>query len=632
MAVLALESDPAQAAAIRHIVCDVVHARLTLVASVKDALEALHRDRPDLVLLPTLVTPAEETELVDALRALPDGANIETLTTPVLKALEEPTPAKGWRSWVSRTQWQPARADETRLFAQRLAWSLQRAGEGQATQVDEPEAEPPAADPILKTEPDSSAALEPSPAPALPIVARAASGASSLDQWVEDTGTDANTQEFPVAVPEPPAPTPAPLAMPAASRVVEAPAVEPSAADRRAARRFSSEQLRGLRNARIKHGADVSVVDVSADGALVSSSKALRPNANGVLEITTSQRQALVPFRVLRCRIDSLNGAPSYIGACEFSQPLDMSDLVLPAPVDPKDDLRRRPAEGLDIVLKRTLDLHLTNDDCDDEWKLPDSDLRHTLAAICDGPWELQADTALRDLIGVVVTTLHDDGRSLTARESREARAAVESHLSHVLPGFAAHFSEEPTPATSPDCEGLYFRVPIRAGRPTRVLNVSVPQGSMLEDWQFRLLKASACLAALVEGPPTRGERRRHARVDGPFEGRRCGLIDTPIQVRDISEGGCFVHSTLETEVGRQLTLELDVPGEDPIAVKGEVVNSRADYGFGVRFIDVEEDTRNRLVRLIAGRLDQAALVAAAGANRRGTAEASFAVSEAHAC
>jgi hypothetical protein len=618
MAVLALESDPAQAAAIRHIVCDVVHARLTLVASVKDALEALHRDRPDLVLLPTLVTPAEETELVEALRALPDGADIETLTTPVLKALEEPTPAKGWRSWVSRAQWQPARADETRLFAQRLAWSLQRAGEGHATHVDEPEPEPPAADPILKTVPDSIAPLEPTLAPALPIVEPAAAAASS--------------REFPVPVPEPPAPTPAPSATAAAPQVVEAPTVAPSAADRRTARRFSSEQLPGLRTARIKHGADVSVVDVSADGALVSSSKALRPNTNGVLEITTGQRQALVPFRVLRCRIDSLNGAPSYLGACEFSQPLDMSDLVLPAPVDPKDDLRRRPAEGLDIVLKRTLDLHLTNDDCDDEWKLPDSDLRHTLEAICDGPWELQADTALRDLIGVVVTTLHDDGRSLTARESREARAAIESHLLHVLPGFAAQFSEEPIPPTSPDCEGLYFQVPIRAGRPTRVLNVSVAQGSMLEDWQFRLLKASACLAALVEGPPTRGERRRHTRVDGPFEGRRCGLIDTPIQVRDISEGGCFVHSTLETEIGRRLTLELDVPGEDPIAVKGEVVNSRSDYGFGVRFVDVEEDTRTRLVRLIAGRLDQAALAAAAVANRRGTADPSFAVSEAHAC
>jgi hypothetical protein len=132
----------------------------------------------------------------------------------------------------------------------------------------------------------------------------------------------------------------------------------------------------------------------------------------------------------------------------------------------------------------------------------------------------------------------------------------------------------------------------------------------MLEDWQFRLLKASTWLAALpgttreggTGGPGAGAERRRHVRVIGPFDGRRRGAIDTPILIHNLSEGGCFVDSLLQAEAGRRLTLGVSVPGEDWITVKAEVVHGQPGFGFAVRFVEMPDATRARLARVVARR------------------------------
>ena len=126
MTVLALESDPEQAATIRHVVSDLVGAELILVKSVAHALQALHTQRPDLILLPMLVSPAEEAELIAFLRALPNGAHIETQITPILRPRDATLTPHGWRHWrahrtpISTT----TSAAGPLLFAERLSWSL----------------------------------------------------------------------------------------------------------------------------------------------------------------------------------------------------------------------------------------------------------------------------------------------------------------------------------------------------------------------------------------------------------------------------------------------------------------------------------------------------------------------------
>jgi CheY-like chemotaxis protein len=137
MLVLALEYDRAQAAAVRRVVCDVVGARLTLVGSITEALRVLREQAPDLILLPALIAPREEAELVRALRRLPNAAHIETCITPLLGARDEPATStlRRWRRRSVRRTSDPSvlglgadmldrSADQ--IFAERLLWSLKR--------------------------------------------------------------------------------------------------------------------------------------------------------------------------------------------------------------------------------------------------------------------------------------------------------------------------------------------------------------------------------------------------------------------------------------------------------------------------------------------------------------------------
>ena len=43
---------------------------------------------------------------------------------------------------------------------------------------------------------------------------------------------------------------------------------------------------------------------------------------------------------------------------------------------------------------------------------------------------------------------------------------------------------------------------------------------------------------------------RQHFRMAGPIEGRRIGAIKTPVQIYDLSPGGCFINSMHEQQLG----------------------------------------------------------------------------------
>jgi hypothetical protein len=90
--------------------------------------------------------------------------------------------------------------------------------------------------------------------------------------------------------------------------------------------------------------------------------------------------------------------------------------------------------------------------------------------------------------------------------------------------------------------------------------------------------------------------RRQHARVTGPFDGKRIGPIDTPVQIYDLSEGGCFVNSMQEQLEGRDVELEINLPTEGTINVVAQTLYSRTGFGFAVRFTRMDNDARVRLV------------------------------------
>jgi hypothetical protein len=82
--VLALEPDPKQAAVLKQVVRDRVGAQLVLADSKDAALAAIAERVPDLILVTTLLSPRDESELTDRLRDLEGAEHLQTLTIPLL--------------------------------------------------------------------------------------------------------------------------------------------------------------------------------------------------------------------------------------------------------------------------------------------------------------------------------------------------------------------------------------------------------------------------------------------------------------------------------------------------------------------------------------------------------------------
>jgi hypothetical protein len=94
-------------------------------------------------------------------------------------------------------------------------------------------------------------------------------------------------------------------------------------------------------------------------------------------------------------------------------------------------------------------------------------------------------------------------------------------------------------------------------------------------------------------------ENRRHLRVFGPFDGRRVGLIETPVRIYDLSEGGCFVTSLYDGLPGERLVLAIQLPYEGWIKVEGETLYNRSEFGFAVRFTKVSDRARTALASVV---------------------------------
>jgi hypothetical protein len=271
MRVLALETDAGQEATLRQVVCGAVGARLRLVRSVDTAIQALRDETPDVILMPALVSPAEEAQLLDSLRSLPNGTYIEVLITPPLAApVTADAPSRFWLRSIARRRTEPqAAGNELRYFEERLLWSFERARDRQ----------------------DFDALREPKAVPAV----EASSSELALVPYRDTAASSATAPN-----------------------------------DRRLYPRFAVEQLRGLRAVCIWLGPSISLVDMSAGGALIESDQPLRPGAEARLELADARGVRTVPFRVVRGWVSSLEAARRFRGACMFAEPLDLSGLLLP--------------------------------------------------------------------------------------------------------------------------------------------------------------------------------------------------------------------------------------------------------------------------------------------------------------
>jgi hypothetical protein len=93
-------------------------------------------------------------------------------------------------------------------------------------------------------------------------------------------------------------------------------------ANRRTHLRLNADDVLWLQGVRIKYGADVRVVDISAGGILVETASEIRAETTVVFEVTAAEATQLVPARVVRSSRVDYDGLERYQTACAFKRPL----------------------------------------------------------------------------------------------------------------------------------------------------------------------------------------------------------------------------------------------------------------------------------------------------------------------
>src|SRR5947208_6929162 len=121
--------------------------------------------------------------------------------------------------------------------------------------------------------------------------------------------------------------------------------------DRRVHTRLTPVELQNPITARLKYGEAVTLVDLSAGGALLETSMFLRPDTDLVLELLDPRTRDVtdVVTRVLRSQVSGLQGGVKYRGACMFERPFSHPALAVPTPrrTAPADDFLQ-----LELALK----------------------------------------------------------------------------------------------------------------------------------------------------------------------------------------------------------------------------------------------------------------------------------------
>lgn len=94
--------------------------------------------------------------------------------------------------------------------------------------------------------------------------------------------------------------------------------------------------------------------------------------------------------------------------------------------------------------------------------------------------------------------------------------------------------------------------------------------------------------------------RRQSPRIPGPFEARLVAEHAIRVSVRDLSTGGCFVETETIIDAGQSAGLQIDLPLAGSITARAEVVYRLGRHGIAMKFIDLDDGSRDRILREIA--------------------------------
>src|SRR5262245_19413011 len=70
-------------------------------------------------------------------------------------------------------------------------------------------------------------------------------------------------------------------------------------------------------------------------------------------------------------------------------------------------------------------------------------------------------------------------------------------------------------------------------------------------------------------------------------------------RITDLSEGGCYLDAVGEVMVGEIVAFRVLLPDDDWLYLEGEVRHHRHGRGFGVQFVDLNNDQTEKLLLLL---------------------------------
>ncbi len=263
--ILAIEADRSRQTLLWTLIREHVQVRVTMVDSVKAAIASISKYQPDLIIVPTLLSPADSAELAEHVKT-DAGPHVQMLTISALDVLRESVPEQKRSGLFRRRPISLGLQYDPHMIGRQIADRLERAR-------------------LLREEYASGFRVKAIIEPIRSIVGP-----------VRRTAHAAQRAE---------------------------PIVLPHDKDRRCAKRLPQQGV-GLWTVRMPWGSDVELVNISRTGVLIESGSKVTPGVTLELHLTGLGQQRIMMARFVRSEIATVDRmGVRYHAAAQFEQPLD---------------------------------------------------------------------------------------------------------------------------------------------------------------------------------------------------------------------------------------------------------------------------------------------------------------------
>ena len=94
-----------------------------------------------------------------------------------------------------------------------------------------------------------------------------------------------------------------------------------------------------------------------------------------------------------------------------------------------------------------------------------------------------------------------------------------------------------------------------------------------------------------------RSKPRLNVSLDAVWDGDSGGKHSA--RVTDLSEGGCYLDTVGEVMTGEMVGFRVLLPDDEWLYLEGEVKHHRHGFGFGVQFVDLNDEQTEKLLQLL---------------------------------